>query len=67
MSETESFSKRRDSFVAGVSVRGTVTLAVTITVCAMQFLHLEVGEPLKTIAVVIFGYYFLNRDNPPAK
>lgn len=58
---TEQFTKR-DSFIKGVSVRGTVTLAVTVTVCAMQFMHLEVGEPLKTIAVVIFGYYFLNRE-----
>lgn len=64
MSETEAFSKRRDSFLAGISVRGIVALAVTITVCAGQFLHHEVSEPLKTIAVVIFGYYFLNREQP---
>lgn len=52
------FSKRRDSWLHGVSVRGTVALTVLVTICALTLLKLDVTEPLKTIAVLISGYYF---------
>jgi hypothetical protein len=61
MSDTTSFTNKRDSFIAGVSVRGTVALLVSSTVCGAQLFGIEVVEPLKTIAVVIFGYYFLTQ------
>lgn len=62
MSATELLTKTRDSFVAGVSVRGTVALAVTATVCAATLLHIELTEPLRSIALFVFGYYFLKHE-----
>jgi hypothetical protein len=58
VSDTENFSKRRDSFLSGISVRGAVALAVLVTVCTLTLLKVDVTEPLKTIAVLISGYYF---------
>lgn len=59
MSDSDTnFSKRRDSFLAGISVRGTVALIVLLTICTLTLLKVDVTEPLKTIAVLISGYYF---------
>jgi hypothetical protein len=58
VSETEAFTKRRDSFISGVSVRGCVALLVCGTVCAATLLGIELSGPLQTVVVLVFGYYY---------
>jgi hypothetical protein len=62
MSETEAFTKRKDSFIAGISVRGTVALLVCATVCSAQLLRIDIDGLLQTVVVLVFGYYYGQRS-----
>jgi hypothetical protein len=62
VSETEAFTKRRDSFIHGVSVRGTAALVVIVTICVSMLIKYPVEDPLKTMAYIIGAYYFAPRE-----
>lgn len=61
-SDTEAFTKRRDSFIHGISVRGVLAVTAIGTVCASMLLQIPVEDPLKTIVFIIGAYFFGNRD-----
>lgn len=63
MSETEAFSKKRDSWIAGISVRGVVAVLVCATVCAATLLKYQIDGPLETVVVLVFGYYYSRTES----
>lgn len=47
-----------ESKIFGVSLRGWIALFITVTICAMAVLMLEVKEPLYSISLFVIGFYF---------
>ena len=45
------------SNIAGVSVRAWLSILLTVTVCAMSLMNLEVKEPLYTLVGMAVAYY----------
>lgn len=46
-----------ESKFLGVSVRGWLAIILTLTVCAMSLLVLEVKEPLYSLVLMAVGFY----------
>jgi hypothetical protein len=46
------------SSILYVSVRGWAALLLVGTVCAMQFMGMEVSEPLNNMSMVAIGFLF---------
>ena len=42
-----------------------VLIGITLAIIALAFLQIEVWEPLSTIAVMVFSFYFGQKSLPP--
>lgn len=47
-----------DSTLFGVSIRAWLAVLLTVTICAMSVLTLEIKEPLYTLGGLAIGFYF---------
>lgn len=47
-----------ESTIWNVSLRGLMALIVVVTLCVLVVIGREVGEPFKTIAVMVVSFYF---------
>ncbi len=56
--ETTQFTKRSDSSIGGISVRGIIVLLIVTTLCAMNLMKIPVVEPLYSVACSAIAYYF---------
>ena len=54
----ESLNKVAQSQVWSISIRGWLALMLTITVCVMSGVGVEVIEPLYSMALLALGFYF---------
>ena len=47
-----------ESQFLGISVRGWLAIMITATLCTTTLMTIQVNEPFKSIAVVVLGFYF---------
>lgn len=53
-----------ESKAFNVSVRAWICLIVVTTVCFMSIWQIEIKEPLYTLAGMVIGYYFAQKEKP---
>jgi hypothetical protein len=51
-----------ESKAFGVSIRGWLTLLLTITVCLMSAFDMTVQEPIYTLVGMAMGWYFGQKE-----
>ena len=54
-----------DSKIMGVSLRGCITLILTLVVCTLAFKAVDVKEPLYSAFLLALGFYFGQKTGKP--
>jgi len=63
-------TKKSESQLMNVSMRGWITLIVVICVCGMEWFKIGVTEPLYSMTLIIVGFYFGQKQSittPPTR
>ena len=54
----EALEDAKQSGIYGVSVRGWLAVILTVTICGMSAMGVEVIEPLYSMGLLALGFYF---------
>ena len=52
-----------ESKLLGISLRGWLSLLVTLTVCLMSSSGVKIEEPLYSLSIMTIGFYFGQKTN----
>lgn len=58
-------TKKDESALMSISIRGWLALIVIFTVCLMSLMKIEVKEPLYTMTGMMIAFYYAQNKQPP--
>jgi hypothetical protein len=65
--DTQQFAKPVESKAFNISIRAWIALMVVFTVCFMSIMAVEIKEPLYTLAGMVIGYYYAQKEKPKSQ